>query len=203
MTGGRSATSPTTCPGGDGSIPPVGAIYTLAGPSLVSSTLVGATLVGATFIGATPVGNRDSSAHFAAGAVASGPSTTPAVSSVLLGAWDSRPHPRPDPGFASHPTEQSGSRFLEDLELGVRLVDTELVEGCFLGLVEATSGGLNPLHLSVPYLPRLLRFRRPPARGRVPPRWPLVPGRFALAPFEDPPFWGDPLREAGVCGPPA
>ena len=132
--------------------------------------------------------DRNGSARIPTGDVAASSSSAPAVPPVLLGARCSRPHPGPDTSLAAHPAEQSRTGFFQDLELGVHLVDAQLVQGRLFGLLDAASSGLNPLHLSVPHLPRLLRFRRPPARGRVPPRWPFVPGRFALAPFEDPPF---------------
>src|SRR5262245_59997540 len=51
-----------------------------------------------------------------------------AVAAILLGPYGGGAHTGPDPGLATHTSEQTGLRFLEDLELGVLLADTEPVE---------------------------------------------------------------------------
>jgi hypothetical protein len=42
--------------------------------------------------------------------------------------------------------EQAALGLLEDVELGVLLVDTQLIEGGILCLLDGATGGLDPFH---------------------------------------------------------
>ena len=64
-----------------------------------------------------------------------------------LGPWPGWPHAGPDPGLSPHPPEQSRPGLVDDLELGVFLVHTELIEGELFRLLDAAAGGLHPLHV--------------------------------------------------------
>jgi hypothetical protein len=54
-----------------------------------------------------------------------------------------------DPCFTTDATEQTRSRFLHDLELGIALVDAELVERVILGFCDRAPGRLDPFHRGV------------------------------------------------------
>src|SRR5690606_34644619 len=78
--------------------------------------------------------------------VAATTARAPAVAAVDLGTRTDRAHPRPDPRLATHATEEPRPGLLEDLELGVGLVDVQLVEGQLLGGLDGLRAGLYPLH---------------------------------------------------------
>src|SRR5207302_7842671 len=80
-------------------------------------------------------------------------------------------------GLGPQASEQPGARLLEDLELGVGLVDPELVEGRVLGLLDGAPRHLHPLHRS----PAPTPLFRPPARLGLRSR-PLAATPLARAP---------------------
>jgi hypothetical protein len=49
--------------------------------------------------------------------------------------------------LASDPPEETRPGLLENLELGVVLIDAQLVEGAVLGFLGAAPRGFDPLHL--------------------------------------------------------
>jgi hypothetical protein len=55
-------------------------------------------------------------------------------------------HPGADPGLRPQPPEQPGTGLGDDLELGLALVDAQLIEGCVLGLFDSPTGYLDPFH---------------------------------------------------------
>src|SRR4029453_6190173 len=85
--------------------------------------------------------------------------------------------------------EEALLRLLDDLHLGVLLIDPQLVEGRFLGLLDSSSGRLDPFHCDL--LPLLLLTgpgvrlgcrRRPAGCGLLVLRPGPGAGRGALAP---------------------
>src|SRR5690606_17854209 len=87
----------------------------------------------------------------------------PPAAAVDLRAGRRRPHPGPDPGLAPEAAEQARSGLFEDLDLGVLLVDAELIERDVPGLLDGPGGDLDPLH-GAHF--RFLRLRA--AAGRLP-----------------------------------
>lgn len=75
----------------------------------------------------------------------------------------SRSDPSPNTGLATELSEEAGTRFLKDLDLGVLLVDPQLIEGQLASLLDRLGGNVDPLHAQEPLLP-LLAF---PAGGRA------------------------------------
>src|SRR4029450_1572064 len=76
------------------------------------------------------------------------PAASAAAAPLLLGARALGPDPGPDPGLAAGQAEQAALGLLEHLELGVTIVDPELVQCPFLGLLDRLRGHGHPLHHS-------------------------------------------------------
>jgi hypothetical protein len=57
-----------------------------------------------------------------------------------------RPDAGSHAGLAARPAEEASSGLLEHLELGVLLIDAELVERGVLGVFDRLAGRLDPLH---------------------------------------------------------
>ncbi len=51
-------------------------------------------------------------------------------------------------GLPSDHAEQAGLGFLDDLELGVLIIDTEFIKGTLFGFFDRTTGCFNPFHAS-------------------------------------------------------
>ena len=64
----------------------------------------------------------------------------------MLWAHLCRPDPGTEPGLASHPAEQTGSRLLDHIEFGFVGCDAELIQGCLTSRIEGLAGGFYPLH---------------------------------------------------------
>jgi hypothetical protein len=68
------------------------------------------------------------------------------ITSLSLGARAGGTDPGADPSLTPCATEEAGAGFLEDLELGIIHIDTELVEGEVLGLIDRAGSDFDPFH---------------------------------------------------------
>ena len=140
------------------------------------------------------------------------PGTGPAAAlPLLLRSLDPGDHPGPHAGLAASAPEEARAGLLEHLELGVALVDAQVLERQVLGVLERRTGHLDPLHGYLLLFLARERFgfgaggRRegldagrgptalPPCRRRLPARVPWCGSRF----FEPPLFWAVRFVPAG------
>src|SRR5581483_5338391 len=88
-----------------------------------------------------------------------------------LGTRSRRSYPSPDPGLTTQAAEQTDSRLFQDLDLGIVLVDAELIERGLLGFVDGLARRLDPFHRLLPLLllassgRPCLWWRRPASAG--------------------------------------
>ena len=86
------------------------------------------------------------------------------AASFLLRSDLRRTNPRPQPGLAAHPAEQTRSGFFDHVELGLVGADAELIQGRFASGLDGLCGGFDPLHVDVLFL---LHGDRAPMRPTV------------------------------------
>jgi hypothetical protein len=74
------------------------------------------------------------------------PIDLPTVTPIDLGSWSRRSYARPHLRLGTQPSEQPLLRLLDDVDLGVLFVDTQLVECRLDGFGHGPTTGHDPFH---------------------------------------------------------